>query len=142
MTEAVVWLIAGLVLLGVEVLTGTFVLVMLGGGALAAAAAAGLLDTPVTVNVVIFAVVSVALLVGVRPMLRRRLHVELDSGGHSPVGVTGLVIERVHRDGGQIKIDGELWSARSLEHGRVFEPGERVTVMQLSGVTAVVSSEL
>jgi membrane protein implicated in regulation of membrane protease activity len=140
MTEAVVWLIAGLVLLGVEVLTGTFVLVMLGGGALAAAAAAGLLDTPATVNVAIFAVVW--LLVGVRPMLRRRLHVELDSGGHSPVGVTGLVVARVDRDGGQIKIEGELWSARSLEHERVFEPGERVTVMQLSGVTAVVTAEL
>ena len=41
-----------------------------------------------------------------------------------------------------IKIDGELWSARSLDHARVFEPGERVTVMQLSGVTAVVSPEL
>jgi membrane protein implicated in regulation of membrane protease activity len=126
MTEAVVWLIAGLVLLGVEVLTGTFVLVMLGGAALAAAAVAGIGDTPTMVNVSVFAVVSVALLVGVRPALRRRLH----------------VIERVHRDGGQIKIDGELWSARSLEHERVFEPGERVTVMQLSGVTAVVSAEL
>jgi len=142
MTEAVVWLIAGLVLLGVEVLTGTFVLVMLGGGALAAAASAGLLDTPATINVAIFAVVSAGLLVGVRPMLRRRLHVELDSTGHSPVGVTGLVVARVDRDGGQIKIEGELWSARSLEHERVFEPGERVTVMQLSGVTAVVTAEL
>jgi membrane protein implicated in regulation of membrane protease activity len=48
----------------------------------------------------------------------------------------------VDRYSGQIKIDGELWSARALEDDRVFEPGERVTVMQLSGVTAVVSAEL
>jgi len=141
MTEAVFWLIAGLVLLGVEVITGTFVLVMLGGGALAAAAVAALAGTPTTINVLIFAAVSVALLVGARPALRRRLHVELDSG-HNPIGVSGLVVQRVVRDNGQIKIDGELWSARSLEIGRVFEPGERVTVMQLSGVTAVVASEL
>jgi membrane protein implicated in regulation of membrane protease activity len=141
MTEAVVWLVAGLVLIGVEVLTGTFVLVMLGGGALAAAAAAGFVHTPLTINVLIFAVVSVALLAGARPALRRRMHVELDSG-HNPVGVSGLVVQRVDRDYGQIKIDGELWSARSMEIGRVFEPGERVTVMQLSGVTAVVASEL
>ncbi|HEY2207490.1 MAG TPA: NfeD family protein [Pseudonocardia sp.] len=142
MTEAVVWLIAGIVLLGVEVMTGTFVLVMLGGGALLAAASASLLHTPVGVNVAVFAVVSVALLVGVRPMLRRRLHPELDSGGHDPVGSSALVVSRVDRDGGQVKIEGELWSARALEHQRVFEPGERVTVFQLSGVTAVVGSEI
>ena len=141
MTEAAAWLIVGLALVGAEVLTGTFVLVMLGGGALAAAAASGVLHTPWPVDVAVFALVSLALLFGARPALRRRLHVELDSG-RDPVGVSALVVARVDRDSGQIKVDGELWSARSIEPGRVFEPGERVTVMQLSGVTAVVGAEL
>lgn len=141
MTEAGWWLIAGLLLVGVELLTGTFVLVMLGGGALVAAAVAAVAHPPLVVDVGVFAVASVALLVGVRPVLRRRMHVAFDSG-HDPVGVSALVVARVDRDGGQIKIDGELWSARSLEYGRAFEPGERVTVMQLSGVTAVVGAEL
>jgi membrane protein implicated in regulation of membrane protease activity len=142
MTEAVVWLIAGLLLLGVELFTGTFVLVMLGGGALAAAAVAAFGHTSTAINALIFAAVSVALIIGVRPALRRRMHVELDPGRHNPVGEGALVVQRVDRYSGQIKIDGELWSARALEDGRVFEPGERVTVMQLSGVTAVVCAEL
>lgn len=142
MTEAIVWLLAGLALIGVELLTGTFVLVMLGGGALAAAAVSAFAHTPVTINVVIFAIVSVALIAGLRPAVRRRMHVELDPERHSPIGATGLVVQRVDRDSGQIKIDGELWSARALEDDRVFEPGERVTVMRLAGVTAVVSAEL
>jgi membrane protein implicated in regulation of membrane protease activity len=142
MGEAVIWLIAGIGLLVVEVFTGTFVLVMLGGGALAAAAASGFLNTPTAVNAVIFAIVSVALLFGVRPVLRRRLTPELEAAGNNPVGSTGLVVLRVDRDRGQIKIDGELWSARSLDRERVFEPGERVTVIGLSGVTAMVSAEL
>jgi membrane protein implicated in regulation of membrane protease activity len=142
MTEAVLWLIAGIVLLGTELFTGTFVLVMLGGGALAAAAVASLAYTPTWTNAAIFAAVSLVLLAGVRPLLRRRLHPALDVGARSPVGASGLVVRRVDREGGQIKLDGELWSARTLEDERVFEPGERVTVMQLSGVTAVVSSEL
>jgi membrane protein implicated in regulation of membrane protease activity len=142
MGEAVIWLIAGIGLLVVEVFTGTFVLVMLGGGALAAAAASGLLNTPTAVNAVIFAIVSVALLFGVRPALRRRLTPELEAAGNNPVGSSGLVVLRVDRDRGQIKIDGELWSARSLDRERVFEPGERVTVIGLSGVTAMVSAEL
>ncbi|MBV9312284.1 MAG: NfeD family protein [Pseudonocardia sp.] len=142
MTAAVIWLIAGLALLGAEVLTGTFVLIMLAGGALAASASSALLGTSLPADAAVFAAVSVLLLVGVRPALRRWTHVELEPIGHSPVGTSGVVVSRVDRDGGQIKIDGELWSARALESNRVFEPGERVTVMMLSGVTAVVSSEL
>jgi membrane protein implicated in regulation of membrane protease activity len=140
-SEAAFWLIAGILLVGVELFTGTFVLVMLGGGALVAAGAV-FLGASTTLAAVIFAVVSVGLLLGVRPVLSSRLNPELEHTGHGPVGSSGLVVSRVDRDGGQIKIDGELWSAKSLEHGRVFEPGERVTVMQLSGVTAVVSSEI
>jgi membrane protein implicated in regulation of membrane protease activity len=39
MTAAVIWLIAGLALIAAEVLSGEFVLLMIGGGALAAAGA-------------------------------------------------------------------------------------------------------
>ncbi|MDF3049512.1 MAG: hypothetical protein K0R87_1150, partial [Pseudonocardia sp.] len=39
MTAAALWLIAGLVLVAAEVVSGEFVLLMLGGGALVAAAA-------------------------------------------------------------------------------------------------------
>jgi membrane protein implicated in regulation of membrane protease activity len=140
--EAVLWLVAGIALIGVELFTGTFVLVMLGGGALAAAAVAEFTPGGAALQLLVFAVVSLALLFGARPVLRRRMHVDALDNGHNPVGSTGLVILRVDRDGGQIKIDGQLWSARALEHGLVYEPGQRVTVMQLSGVTAVVSSEL
>lgn len=140
--EAWLWLVGGILLIGVELLTGTFVLVMLGAGALAAGGVAAVLNPPALVDVAVFAVVSVALLFGVRPALRRRIYVELEPSTNDPTGRTALVIRRVDRDGGQIKIEGELWSARSLENDRVFEPGDRVTVMQLSGVTAVVSSEM
>ena len=139
--EAALWLLAGVVLVGVELFTGTFVLVMLGGGALAAAAAA-FLDAPVVAQLVIFAVVSVLLLLGARPALRKRMHVEAIDNGTNPVGTSGLVTQRVDRDSGQIKLDGQLWSAKSAEHGRVFEPGQRVTVVELAGVTALVSTEL
>ena len=137
-----IWLIAGIALLGAEVLTGTFVLLMLGGGAMAAAGSAALLGASLPVSALVFAVVSVLLLAGARPVLRRRTHVELEPAGNSPVGARGLVVLRVDEVDGQIKIDGALWSARSMEHARVFEPGEWVTVMQLSGVTAMVGSVL
>jgi membrane protein implicated in regulation of membrane protease activity len=141
-TLTVIWLIAGIAMLGAEVLTGTFVLLMFGGGALVAAGASALLGASLPVSALVFAVVSVLLLGGARPALRRRTHVELESTDNSPVGAYGLVVRRVDEVSGKIKIDGELWSARSLEHSRVFEPGEWVTVMRLSGVTAMVGSML
>jgi membrane protein implicated in regulation of membrane protease activity len=137
MTEALVWLIAGLVLLGVELVTGTFVLLMLGGGALAAAGASAL-GASLVVDAGVFAVVSVLLMVVARPVLARRSTPELEAHDNSPVGSTGTVVVRVGDDAGQIKINGELWSARAMRRGEVFEPGEQVTVLHLSGVTAIV----
>ena len=142
MSAVVIWLIAGIALLGAEALTGTFVLLMLGGGALAAAGSSALLGTPPPVDAAVFAVVSVLLMAAARPALRRRAGVELEVADNSPIGTSGLVVRRVDATGGQIKIDGELWSARSLDDTRVFEPGERVLVIQLSGVTAMVSTAL
>jgi membrane protein implicated in regulation of membrane protease activity len=142
MNASLVWLIAGVAMLGAEVATGTFVLLMFGGGALAAAGASALPGASLPVGALVFAVVSVLLLAGARPLLQRRTHVELEPAGNSPVGAHGLVVVRVDEVSGQIKIDGQLWSARSIEHSRVFESGEWVTVLQLSGVTAMVGSLL
>ncbi|MGI8815846.1 MAG: NfeD family protein [Pseudonocardia sp.] len=142
MTEAVIWLIAGITLLGVEVLTGTFVLLMLGGGALAAAGAAALFGAPTVFDALVFAAVSVLLLWAARPAMLRRSAPELEAANNSPVGSSGVVVARVAADAGQIKINGELWSARALDRAQVFEPGEQVIVMQLSGVTAMVSGDM
>jgi membrane protein implicated in regulation of membrane protease activity len=142
MTAAVIWLIAGIALLVSEALTGTFVLLMLGGGALAAAASSAFLGTSPLVDTAVFGGVSVVLLGLARPALRRRTDTVLEPAHESPIGTSGLVVQRVDAHSGQIKIEGELWSARALDHERVYEPGERVTVLRLSGVTAVVGAEI
>jgi membrane protein implicated in regulation of membrane protease activity len=43
--------------------------------------------------------------------------------------------------GGRVKIGGELWSARSSDGNEVIEPGARVTVMDISGATALVVAQ-
>ncbi|BCZ24997.1 NfeD family protein [Mycobacterium senriense] len=140
MHAAVLWLIFALVLAGAEALTGHLFLVMLGGGALAAAATSWLTDFPVWANGAVFLVVSVLLLALVRPPLKRRLTPTGAPrlGIEALQGKTALVLERVGRDAGQVKLDGQVWSARPLNDGEVYEPGEPVTVMQIDGATAVV----
>ena len=73
MPVALIWLIAALALAGAEALTGDLFLLMLGGGALAAAGSSLVFDD-LWVHGAVFLVVSVLLLVLVRPALRTAFH--------------------------------------------------------------------
>jgi len=139
MTTPLLWLVVGLVLVAAELVSGEFVLLMLGGGALAAAGAA-LVAGP-AVSAAVFAVASVLLLLGLRPALRRRLD---RSVPHTPsrveavVGGSATVVARVDGHGGRVRIGDDEWSARSYDEHQVIEPGERVTVVRIAGATALV----
>jgi membrane protein implicated in regulation of membrane protease activity len=139
MPAAVIWLIVALGLAGAEALTGDMSLLMLGGGALAAAGSSWL-DLPVWADGAVFLVVSMLLLVLVRPVLRRGLTSArgIRVGLQALEGKSALVLDRVARDEGQVKLDGQVWTARPLNDSDVFEPGELVTVMHIDGATAVV----
>jgi membrane protein implicated in regulation of membrane protease activity len=140
MPAGVIWLIFALVLAGAEVLTGDMFLLMLGGGALAASVTSWLAGWPVWADGVVFLIVSVLLLALVRPPLRRRLTpaADLRLGIKALEGKNAFVLDRVARDEGQVKLDGQVWTARPLNDGDVYEPGESVTVMHIDGATAVV----
>lgn len=139
MPVPLLWLIVAIGLAGAEALTGDMFLLMLSGGALATAGLSWATDLPIWADGVSFLVVSVLLLVLVRPALRKRVSAE---GLPEPVkaleGKTALVLERVARHEGQVKLDGEIWTARPMDDDDVFEPGDHVTVMQIDGATAVV----
>jgi membrane protein implicated in regulation of membrane protease activity len=141
MPVPLIWLIAALALAGAEALTGDMFLLMLSGGALAAAASSWLLDWPVWADGLVFLVVSILLLAGVRPALRRRL--QAGTGLPEPVraleGKSALVLDRVARHEGQVKLDGEIWTARPYNENDVYEPGDQVTVVHIDGATAVVA---
>ena len=51
-----------------------------------------------------------------------------------------IVLERIaNAEGvGCVKIDGEVWTARSYDEGQVFDAGERVEVVEIRGATALV----
>ena len=140
MPVPLIWLIVALALAGAEALTGDMFLLMLSGGALAAAGSSWLLDWPIWADGAVFLVVSILLLVVVRPALRRRFTAGkgLPEPAKALEGKSALVLDRVARHEGQVKLDGEVWTARPLNDNDVYEPGDHVTVMQIDGATAVV----
>ncbi|MEU9114228.1 NfeD family protein [Streptomyces sp. NPDC048483] len=89
----------------------------------------------------VFAAVSVALLAVVRPIAKRHRgqSPQLASGIDALKGRTATVLERIDTTGGgRIKLAGEVWSARALDSGQVYEPGRQVDVVEIEGATAVV----
>ncbi|QFU90059.1 NfeD family protein [Amycolatopsis sp. YIM 10] len=139
---ALIWFVAGLALIAAEVLSGDFVLLMLGLGGLLGAGSALITDN-VYVQVAVFAVASVGLLGVVRPALKRRFLSGPDhkTNADALIGAQAVVLSTVDIQSGQVKLGGDVWSARCFTEGQVLEPGTRVTVVEISGATAVVSAE-
>ena len=75
------------------------------------------------------------------PIARRHLKTpaSLRTGTAALVGRPATVIQRVDRSGGQVKLGGEVWTARSYDEDDSFEPGARVEVMKIEGATALVA---
>ena len=140
MEDWVYWMIAAGALAVGEIFSLSF---FLGPIAVAAAiaAVAALIGVGLAIQIVVFIAASAASLLVLRPIARRHLHTpgQLRTGTAALVGERAVVLERVDRDGGQIKLAGEIWTARTYDEDEVLEPGARVQVMQIEGATALVS---
>ena len=133
------WLALAILLGVAELFSLDLVLLMLAGGALVGVIVA-LLGLPVAVQVVAAVAASVGMLALVRPSVVRRLHTgpELTLGHAALVGKQAVVVSEVSADAGQVRINGELWTARPYDETRVIPQGARVDVLQIKGATALV----
>jgi membrane protein implicated in regulation of membrane protease activity len=138
--DAWVWWLVGAAGLGVAlVVTAMPELGMLAVGAVAGAVTAGL-GGGVVLQVVVFAVISVALIAVVRPIAARHRsqRPQLATGVDALKGKQAVVLERVDGSGGRIKLAGEVWSARALDAGQTYEVGQEVDVVDIEGATAII----
>ena len=138
------WLGLAVVLGLVEVTTLDLTFLMLSAGAIAAAGVAGV-GLPFALQVVVAIVVSIAMLGVVRPVALRHLRTpaSIRTGTAALVGSGAVAIERVDAHGGQVKLKGEIWSARTYDPSMIIEAGRNVEVVEIDGATAVVyESEL
>src|SRR5689334_9559990 len=90
----------------------------------------------------VFLVASLVALAVIRPIARshRRMPPQIRTGTHALIGKRAIVLERIANNEGVgcVKIDGEVWTARSYDEAEVIEPGERVEVVEIRGATALV----
>jgi membrane protein implicated in regulation of membrane protease activity len=140
MEDWVWWMIAAGVFAIGEIATLGFFLGPIAIAAITAAIVA-LVGGGLAAQWIVFITVSLASLLVLRPIARRHLRTpsQLRSGTAALVGRSAVVLERVDRDGGQVKLAGEVWSARSYDDDEAFEPGARVEVLKIDGATALVA---
>lgn len=139
--QAVAWLAAALILIGVDMMIGMDVwLIMFGFGALVGAGAVVLgVGTPVALAIA--AVVSLLLLFLVRPPILKKLHAGADLKREEVkdlVGRHARAIGAIDDDHGQIKLDGVVWTARPYMEDSRIPAGTAVEVLTIDELTVMV----
>jgi membrane protein implicated in regulation of membrane protease activity len=139
MSAWLVWTLVAAVCAGAEALTLTLVLGFVSVAAVAALVVA-VAGGPVPLQLGAFIVGSIGLLGVARPVAKSHLRTpaELKSGIDALVGKRALVLQRVDAHNGQVKIGGEIWTARAYMEDQVLEPGASVDVVKIQGATALV----
>ena len=133
------WLILVAVMLVIEIFTMGLTTIWFSLGAVAAAIAAGL-GAPLWVQILLFTVVSVVIMILVRPfalkvMDRNRTKTNIDE----VIGNQAEVIESIdnQKEQGKVRFRGVEWMARSVD-GSTVAAGDVVTVEEVSGVKLLV----
>ena len=140
MEDWVWWMVAAGVLSVGEIFTMGFFLGPIAVAAVLAALVAAV-GGGLPVQWIVFIVASLGYLAVLRPIARRHLRTppQIRTGTAALVGGPATVVERVDRNGGCVKIGGEIWSARAYDEDDSFEPGVRVEVLKIDGATALVA---
>ena len=135
-----VWSIITMLCLIIELGSGDFFVTCFALGALVAMIGA-LVDLPIWLQVIIFAVGSVLSIVFIRPPLLHALHASGEtrvSNAEALIGRKGTVVETIHANGsGYVQIDGDVWKAVSSDLSQI-ESGERVRVIKMDSIIVTV----
>ncbi|MCM1175865.1 MAG: NfeD family protein [Blautia sp.] len=136
----VVWLVLLVVLVVIELVTMGLTTIWFAGGALAAAVIS-IPGTPLALQILIFLIVSAALLYFTRPVAVKYFNRDrVRTNVESMVGRQAIVISEINNlEGiGQVNTGGMEWSARSSYHNVVLPVGTVVTVLGVDGVKLIV----
>ena len=133
------WLIiAGLFFIG-EIATVGFLIFWFGIGALIAMVVS-LFTTNIIIQTTVFLISSTILIFTTKPFVRKFVDIKkTNTNVYSIIGKKALVIKTIDpiHSVGQIKLNGEVWTAES-ENNQVIEEGSEVEVLEIKGVKAIV----
>ena len=134
-----IWLIIAGFFFVLEIVTEGFLVFWFGIGALAALGTSFIPNTNSVVQIVVFVVVSFILLLCTRKLADKIKPKDVATNVYTILGKKAVVSVSIdnNKGQGQIKIDGDIWSAKS-DNGESIEEGASVEILSIDGVKAIV----
>lgn len=138
-----IWLILCGVFLVIEIFTTTFLMFWPGIGAFLAFLTSLITDNQV-IQIGVFTITSILMIIFMKPLVKKlfKNNNETSMNSNSLIGKTGIVIKEINtlEAKGQVKVNGELWSAFTDDENNIIDEGEKVTVESITGVRLKVKS--
>ena len=94
----------------------------------------------VWIQIVVFFAVFFILMICLKPVFKKNMGLKIvPTNADSLIGAQAVVIEPINNlhAKGQVKIRGQVWTARSSEEGVTYEEGEVVNVLAIEGVKLI-----
>ena len=133
-----IWLIiSGLFFIG-EMITVGFLIFWFGIGALIAMIVSFFISN-IIIQTTVFVVSSTILIFATKPLVNKFINVKTtQTNAFSIIGKTAIVKKEIKPHSiGQIKLNGEVWSAES-ENDDIIPEGSEVEILEIKGVKVVV----
>ena len=134
------WLVAFVILIGIEAATMALTTIWFAGGAVFAFFAA-VLELSVQTQLVVFLIVSFVLLLFTRPLAIRFVNREtVKTNVDGLIGRKAKVIKKIDNNepSGAAVIDGQEWTARSADEAVTIPVGTHVVIKEVRGVKLIV----
>lgn len=142
---AIIWLIAAIVLAVIEMLTVDLIFIMLSVAALGAGLTSCFLpntSNSLWIEFGVFIFISILLLLLVRPYFKKKLlkiQTKVKTNVYALEGQSVKILSTVSKHNGQVRLSGEVWSARTDEKSEI-RPGQDAWVERIEGATAVITT--
>lgn len=134
------WLVAFVILIGIEAATMALTTIWFAGGAVFAFFAA-VLGFSIQTQLVVFLIVSFILLLFTRPLAIRFVNREtVKTNVDGLIGRKAKVIKKIDNNepSGAAVIDGQEWTARSADEAVTIPVGTHVVIKEVRGVKLIV----
>ena len=134
------WLVAFVILIGIEAATMALTTIWFAGGAVFAFFAV-VLEFSVQTQLVVFLIVSFVLLLFTRPLAIRFVNREtVKTNVDGLIGRRAKVIKKIDNNepSGAAVIDGQEWTARSADEAVTIPVGTHVVIKEVRGVKLIV----
>lgn len=135
-----IWLTLALLLAVAEILSMDLVLIMLAVGALAGAGVALIAPDLWWLQILVASGVSIGTMMLLRPTLIEKVRSlpGYRSSTDTMVGSSGVAVSEITPSGGEVKVAGQSWTARTMVPGQVIDRGTEIEVYEVDGAIAVV----